>query len=113
MPQTPRLVTTGANAVLLWQTTTGVSPDTAIGNNSNAGNGIYRAQPPNDPLPIIIQNQDGNNSVTLGGSGVTAGGNGTILLAGASITRNVVGNDSEWVIANAGTPTVSVEPGRQ
>ena len=109
MAQNPRLVDTGANAVLLWRTTTGVSPDPAVDGN----NGTYRAGTVNDPVPIIIENQDGNNGVTLGGSGVSAGGAGTILAAGASITRNVVGNDSEYVIANNGTPVVSVEPGRQ
>jgi hypothetical protein len=109
MAQNPRLVTTSGTAALLWQTSTGVPPDTAL----NSSNGIYRAGTFNDPLPIIIENQDATNSVTLGGSGVTAGGAGTILVAGASITRNVAGNDSEYVIANAGTPKVSVQPGRQ
>lgn len=109
MPQNPRLVTGSNAAQLLWRTTTGVSPDPA----PNGANGIYRAGTPNDPVPIIIENQDATNSVTLGGSGVSIGGNGTILDAGASITRNVVGNDSEYVIANAGSPVVSVQPGRQ
>lgn len=108
MAQNPRVVTTSGTAALLWQTSTGVAPDTAL---SSSG-GVYRAGTMNDPVPIIIANQDATNAVTLvalGGAATV----GTILIAGASITRNVVGNDSEYVIANAGTPKVSVQPGRQ
>jgi hypothetical protein len=108
MAQNPRIVTTSGTAALLWQTTTGVTPDVAVAPSS----GIYRAGTVNDPLPIVIANQDATNAVTLCGVGGAATV-GTILIAGASITRNVVGNDSEYVIANAGTPKVSVEPGRQ
>ncbi|HKI16928.1 MAG TPA: hypothetical protein VKA15_03570 [Isosphaeraceae bacterium] len=109
MAQKTRLITTSGTAALLWQTSTGVAPDTAVAPTS----GIYRAGTVNDPVPIIIQNQDGTNSVEIGGSGVATGPTGTILLANQSITRNVVGNDSEYVVAVAGTPVVSVEVGRQ
>ena len=71
------------------------------------------ADPVNDPLPIIITNEDATNPVYLGGSGVTGPTNGTKLAAGASITRNVVGNDSEYVAGDGNAVNVSVEVGRQ
>jgi hypothetical protein len=98
-----------STATLLWQTSTGVTPeDQAI----NTGNGIYRAGTFNDPVPIIIENLDATNPVYLGGSGVTST-TGTKLIAGASITRNVVGNDSEYAIATGAAVNVSIEVGRQ
>jgi hypothetical protein len=51
--------------------------------------------------------------VYLGGSGVTGASNGTKLAAGASITRNVVGNDSEYVAGAGNAVNVSVQFGRQ
>ena len=111
MAQNPRVVTTSGTAALLWQTSTGVSPDPKLAANGGTA-GVYQAGTFNDPLPIIIANQDATNAVTLCGVGGAATV-GTILIAGASITRNVVGNDSEYVIANAGTPKVSVQPGTQ
>lgn len=93
-------------AGLLWQTSTGVSPDTAISGQ------VVRAGTFNDPVPIIIENLDATNPVYLGGSAVTSS-IGTKLAAGASITRNVVGNDSEYARATGGTVAVSVQFGRQ
>ena len=50
MAQKTRLITTSGTAALLWQTSTGVAPDTAVAPTS----GIYRAGTVNDPVPIII-----------------------------------------------------------
>jgi hypothetical protein len=100
-----RSVTT-ATPVLLWQTSTGFSPDPAITGQ------VFRAMAASDPLPIIIENLDATNPVYLGGSGVTSS-TGTELAAGGSITRNVIGNDSEYAIASGGTVSVSVQVSRQ
>lgn len=89
---------------LLWQTSTGVSPDAAISGQ------VFRACTMNDPLPIVIENV-GANAAFLGGSGVTTG-TGLSLAAAASLTFNVVGNDSLYAIAGTAT-TVSVLVGRQ
>ena len=99
-------VLTTAPATLLWQTSTGVAPDAAISGQ------VVRAGTFNDPVPIIIENLDATNAVYLGGSGVTSS-IGTKLAAGGSITRNVIGNDSEYARASGGTVAVSVQFGRQ
>jgi hypothetical protein len=91
---------------LLWQTSTGVSPDAAISGQ------VVRAGTFNDPVPIIIENLDATNPVYLGPTGVTSS-TGTKLAAGGSITRNVIGNDSEYARATGGTVAVSVQFGRQ
>jgi hypothetical protein len=100
-------VTTSA-PVLLWQTTTGVSPDPAV----NTAGQIFRAQPPADPVPILVVNTDSTNPVYLGGSGVTSS-TGTKLAGGLSITRSVVGNDSQYAISTGGTVVVAVLVDRQ
>lgn len=113
MAQTPAQVSvTTGGAALLWQTSTGVSPDPETTKAGNATPQIFRAGTVNDPVPILISNLDATNPVYLGGSGVTAN-TGAKLAAGASITRNVVGNDSEYAIATGGTVLVAVEAGRQ
>lgn len=101
---------TGATA-LLWQTSTGVPPDPATA-LAGGTTGVFRAGTFNDSLPIVIENLDAANAVYLGDSAVTSS-TGTKLAAGASITRNPVGNDSEYAIAVGGTVNVSVEVGRQ
>jgi len=83
-----------------------VSPDTAISGQ------VVRAGTFNDPVPIIIENQDGTNPVYLGGSAVSSS-TGTKLAAGGSITRNVVGNDSEYAISTGGNVAVSVQFSRR
>jgi hypothetical protein len=99
-------VTTGAPA-LLWQTSTGVSPDPQTTLAGNATAQIYRAGTFNTPIPILIRNEDTTHTVTLGGSTVTSGSSVT-LRAGESLTFNAVGNDSLYAIANTNTVTVSV-----
>jgi hypothetical protein len=97
-----------SSPILLWATTTGVSPDHAV----DSANQYFRACTVNDPLPIIIENLDGTNPIYLGGASVGSA-NGTKIAAGGSITRNVVGNDSEYAISTGGTVSVAVEVGRQ
>jgi hypothetical protein len=104
-------VTTSATA-RLWQTSTGVSPDVQTTLAGNATGQIFRAGTVNDPVPIVIENLDATNPVYLGPSTVTSS-TGTKLVAGGSITRNVVGNDSEFAISTGGTVAVAVEVGRQ
>lgn len=112
MAQNTRQVSVGTGATsLLWQTSTGVSPDvtTALAGGTT---GVFRAGTFNDPIPIIIENLDATNPVYLGAIGVTSG-TGTKIAAGGSITRNVVGNDSEYAISTGGTVAVSVQVSRQ
>lgn len=103
--------TTGTPA-LLWQTTTGVSPDPITSAAGNSQQGIVFAGTPTDPVPIVITNLDPTNPVYLGQYDV-ASNSGTKLPPGGSLTRSVVGNDSEYAIATGATVTVSVEIGRQ
>lgn len=100
-------VTVTTTATLLWQTSTGVSPDTAIATASQ----VFPAGNPNDPVPILVANTDGSNAVYLGGSAVTTS-TGVPLAAGASISYNVIGNDSLYAIS-AGSVAVAVGVGRQ
>lgn len=109
-----QVVAPSSGQILLWQTSTGVAPDPIPANVPTTGvTSVYRAGTAADPVPIIIQNQDAKNPCYLGGSGVTGPTNGTELIAGASITRNVVGNDSEYVAGDGNAVNVSVEVGRQ
>ena len=86
---------------LLWRTSTGLSPDAAISGQT------VRAGTHNDPVPIIIRNEDATNSATLCGSAGVAG-TGTTLKAGESLTFNTVGNDSMYAIVASTGVTVSV-----
>lgn len=115
MAQTVAIVIAPASAqILLWQTSTGVPPDPAPHQVPTIGvTSVYRAGVATDPVPILIKNEDATNPVYLGGSGVTGATNGTALPAGASITRNIVGNDSEYVAGAGNAVNVSVEVGRQ
>ena len=92
---------------LLWQTTTGVPPDPAVDSDGQ----VFRAGTFNDPLPVVIQNPSEADSVWLGGSTVTAE-TGTELPFGASLSFNVVGNDSLYAVS-AGSVVVGVLVGRQ
>src|ERR1700678_2627985 len=95
-------ITVGETAALLWQTSTGVAPDPL----PNATDQIFRAGTVNDPVPILVQNTDGSDSVFIGGSAVTAD-TGLPLEAGGSLTYNVVGNDSLYCISG-GSVVVAV-----
>lgn len=113
MAQVPIQVQVGTSTpALLWQTTTGVSPDPITSAQGNSQQGIVFAGVPTDPVPIVITNLDPTNPVYLGPYNV-ASNSGTKLPPGGSLTRSVVGNDSEYAIATGGTVTVSVEIGRQ
>jgi LysM repeat protein len=94
-------VSVTTSATLLWRTSTGVSPDVAISGQT------VRASTMNDPVPIIIRNEDGTNACTLCGVAGVAG-TGTTLKAGESLTFNVVGNDSMYAIVATTGVTVSV-----
>lgn len=100
-------VTVATDPILIWQTTTGVFPDTPVDQDAQQ----FQAGTFNDPVPIIVANTDATNSVFLGGSGV-ADDTGLPLLAGESVTYNVVGNDSLYAIS-AGSVLVAVSAGRQ
>lgn len=111
MANDPAQITVLTAAKLLWQTSTGVSPDPETTLAGNATQQIFRAGTVNDPVPIVVENTDATNAVYLGGSGVTTS-TGLKLAAGASLTYNVVGNDSLYAIS-AGSVVVAVAVGRQ
>jgi hypothetical protein len=107
-----QLSVTTAAPLRLWQTSTGVSPDPETTKAGSATPQIFQAGTVNDPVPILIENTDGTNPIYVGPVGVTSS-TGLKIPAGDSITRNVVGNDSEYAIATGGTVVVAVEVGRQ
>ena len=97
-----------STAALLFQTTTGVSPDHAV----DPANQFFRAATVNDPIPILIENA-GASTVYLGGSTVTSS-TGVPLTANNSVAYNVAGNDSLYgVCAANSTSTVAITVGRQ
>ena len=65
-----------------------------------------------DPLPVIIRNEDTTNPVVIGGPGVTAT-TGMTLAAGQSLPMAIYGNDFPSAIVAVTTVTVSVLVGRQ
>ena len=88
---------------LLWQTTTGISPDHAI----DPAIQFFQAGTMNDPPTILIVNQ-GSANAYLGGSGVTTS-NGVVLSANSSLTYNPVGNAILYATAaNNSTVTMGV-----
>jgi hypothetical protein len=103
-------VATGA-ASLLWQTSTGVSPDPLPASAGGTAQ-VFRAASFNDPLTITVINTDATNPIYIGGSGVTSG-TGTRLAAGLSRTWQVVGNDSAYAISTGGTVVTGVSVNRQ
>jgi hypothetical protein len=98
--------------ILLWQTTTAVSPDPITSAMGNSTQQIFMAGTVNDPVPIVIMNNDSANPIYVGPFNVTST-SGVKIPAGGSITRNVVGNDSEFAISTGGTVNTLVEVGRQ
>lgn len=107
MPYKSRNVAVGTTGTLIWQTSTGVSPDTAV----NPANGIYTSHSPGDPLPILVNIPTGASFVIVDGSGTAIGSNAAIA-GPVTIPFNVIGNDILYgAIAATGTVTVTV--GRQ
>lgn len=114
MAQTVAEVTAPSSGqILLWQTSTGVSPDPLPADVEDGVTSVYRASSFNDPVEIVIENSDATNACYLGGAGVTGANNGTKLAAGAQVTRSVVGNDSEYVAGNGNAVDVIVKVSRQ
>jgi hypothetical protein len=60
-----------------------------------------------DPLPLLIMNLDGTNSVTIGGSDVASAG-GIVLKAGLSIPFDCLNTDATSLYGYGGANTVSV-----
>jgi len=104
MAQVSAQISVTTSATLLWQTSTGESPDTAITGQ------VFRAGVFNASLPILIVNQ-GSGPVYLGGSAVTTS-TGTQLVAGGSLAYNAIGNDSMYAVGGS-TQTVGVCVGQQ
>jgi len=102
MAATADIVAVGTTATLLWQTTSGVSPDPAVAPASQ----IFWAGTPNDPRPILVRNVSAV-TVYLGGSAVTTS-TGEELLAGEAVPYNVVGNDSLYAVVASSTANVAV-----
>jgi hypothetical protein len=106
MAYTPRVVAVAATGTLIWQTSTGVSPDPAI----SPSTGVYQSGTPGDPRPIMVVIPSATTLVIVNGSGGAIGSEAGIL-GPATIPFNVVGNDALYG-AIAGTGTVTVIAGR-
>ena len=65
-----------------------------------------------DPLPIIVKNEDGALTVYIGGPDVDAT-HGLSLAAGQSLPMALYGGDTPWAFCGTGTPVISVLAGRQ
>jgi hypothetical protein len=102
-----------SGSILLWQTSTGVSPDPLPAAASGGTTSVYQAGTFNDPVKIEIQNIDSTNPCYLGGSSVAGPSTGIALVAGAILERSVVGNDSEYVTGDGHTVDVIVKVSRQ
>lgn len=69
-----------------------------------------------DPLPVMIQNNDATHNVTIGGPAVATEG-GVILTPGETYPMSLVGEtmvtDVPYAVSVSGTPSVTVQVGRQ
>ncbi len=98
--------------VLLWETTSGVTPDPAV----DVATGIFRAGTFTDPTPITVTNTSATHIlwVSQGPSAASVSKtNGTPIYPKGSVTFNVVGNDQLWGVATTASCKVSVTVGRQ
>lgn len=91
------------SGVLLWQTSTGVSPDAAISGQ------VFQAGTVNDPPAITIVNQDGTNNVYIGETSAVTSSTGMKVAAGGSLSFNPIGNAARYAIATGGTVVVGVD----
>jgi hypothetical protein len=106
MTYTPRVVAVAATGTLIFQTSTGVSPDPAV----SPSTGIYQAGAVGDPVPILVIIPSGATLVIVGASGAAIGS--VAGIAGpATIPFNVIGNSSLYgAIAATGSVTVVAGP---
>ena len=66
-----------------------------------------------DPLPVVVKNEDASATMWIGGPDVSAT-NGQSLTAGQSLPMALYANDYPWVFTTSGSsPIVSVLVGRQ
>lgn len=93
------LVTSTATPLLVKGTGSGTTFKSIIGNIQ-------------DPIPIVIVNEDAAITVRIGGSDVSAT-KGFPLLPGASIPMNLYGESEIPYAFAVGTPLVTVLAGRQ
>lgn len=107
MAYKPFTVAVTTTSVLLWETSTGVSPDSAIAPSSR----IFQAHGPNDPLPMMMVIPSGGTLYLVGSAGVLSGG--IALPAGpVTIQLNIVGNDAMYGYGS-GSFTLGLIVGRQ
>jgi len=59
-----------------------------------------------NPFQLVLHNESGTNTITLGNSAVTAG-NGFGLHANTTITLNLAAGDQLYAIASSGSHDVS------
>ena len=106
MAYKPRTVSVHGTPTLIWQTTTGVTPDPAVTRTAR----IFQAHGPNDPLPILVV-LPATKTVYVCNSTTTTTATDVALPQGATIPFNVVGNDALYLIC-ATAVTVGVIVGR-
>ncbi len=69
----------------------------------------------NDPLPVIIQNNNASISITVGGPNVASEG-GVVIPAGSSLQLSLIGSpvsDIPYAVSASATPNATVICGRQ
>jgi hypothetical protein len=106
-----------STVTLLFETSSGVSPDPETTQQGNSTKQIFQSGTPNQPVMVQIQNLDATNPIYVGGPTVAASGAtaGIKVLAGAVYPPNgpkpVVGNDSLYALATGGSVNVAVSVG--
>lgn len=104
MTYVPAVVAVAATGTLIWQTSTGQTPDTALGTN------VYPAGTASDPRPIFVNVPSGSTLVAVSAVGGTPLSNIAGWVGPISIPFNVAGND-EFIGAISGTGNVTVVVG--
>jgi hypothetical protein len=92
-------VTVGTDPVLIWQTSSGTTPDPEPVPPTTPPQKIWRAGSFNDPRPIICK---ALGTLYTGGETVTVT-TGLPWATGESLTFNVNGNDSLYAVASTTT----------
>lgn len=106
MAYNAQVVSVAATGTLIWQTSTGVSPDPAI----SPSTGIHRAGTPTDPKPILVIIPSGTTFVIVPSSGAAIGSLQGIA-GPVTIPFNVIGNSTLYgAIGATGSVTVVAGP---
>lgn len=106
MSYLPEVVAVAATGTLIWQTSSGTSPDPAPA----PGSAIYPAGTASDPRPIMVIVPSGSTLVPVGVVGDAPLSNSSGFVGPTVIPFNVAGND-QFIGAISGTGHVTVVAG--